>query len=353
MYVNKEEQQIINIFQELLNKYDKQGTREVRDGHTRVSLFGKQCRFDLSKSFPLLTHRQHFARAAFEEVMWYLRGQTDNQILKDKNVHVWDLWEGQVDSENPTELGKIYGHMFRNFGATDLDHITRPYTTEFLELKGFDQIEWLLKEIKTNPNSSRLIVSNWDPIVSTKTPKEAALPCCLTLVQFHVEEMSFNERKRWLDNNYDGGGIKAIADYCHTEASAEDEYRKEEIQEDGFGPMLNHYKVPTSKLSCQLYQRSSDCTVAAGWNITQMCLLTHLIAQQSDLAVGDFVWTTGDIHFYGDQVEDVRVMASRSTYPFPQIKINKAKDIFSYEWSDIEVIGYQHSGKIENLKVSL
>ena len=98
---------------------------------------------------------------------------------------------------------------------------------------------------------------------------------------------------------------------------------------------------------------SSDCSTASGYNIAAYSLLTHMIAQQCDLGVGDFVWTTGDIHFYGDQVEDVRVMASRSTYPFPQIKINKAKDIFSYEWSDIEVIGYQHSGKIENLKVSL
>lgn len=110
--------------------------------------------------------------------------------------------------------------------------------------------------------------------------------------------------------------------------------------------------MPKAKLSSQLYQRSSSCTVASGWNITQMCLLTHLIAQQSDLAVGDFVWTTGDIHFM-IQVEDVRVMASRSTYPFPQIKINKAKDIFSYEWSDIEVIRCLVSGKLENLKVNI
>lgn len=296
MYVNKEEQQIIDIFKELLDKYDKQGTREVRDGHTRVSVFGRQCRFNLNESFPLLTHRQHFLRAAFEEVMWYLRGETDNQILKDKNVHVWDLWEGQVNPNVPTQLGKIYGHMFRNFGATDLDHITRPYTTEYLELKGFDQIEWLLNEIKVNPNSSRLIISNWDPVVSTNTPKEAVLPCCLTLLQFNIDD---------------------------------------------------------GKLNAQLYQRSSDCTVAGGWNIAQIALMTHMIAQQSDLAVGDFVWTTGDIHFYGDQIEDVRIMAERETHPFPKIKLKKAKDIYSYEWSDIEIIGYQHSGKIENLKVSL
>ena len=98
---------------------------------------------------------------------------------------------------------------------------------------------------------------------------------------------------------------------------------------------------------------SSDCTVAGGWNITQMCLLTHLIAQQSDLAVGDFVQTTGDIHFYGDQVDDVREMVARETHPFPTIKIKKAKDLYSYEWSDIEIINYKHSGKMENLKVAV
>ena len=185
---NREEQQVLNIFQELLNKYDKQGAREVRDGHSRVSLFGKQLRFDLSKSFPLLTHRQLFVKGIFLELMWMLRGQTDNKILTNQNVHIWDQWENQIDPNSPTQLGKIYGHMWRNFGATDLDHITRPYTTEFLELKGFDQIEWVLNEIKTNPTSSRLIVSGWDPCISTQTPKEAVLPCCHLLFQFFVED---------------------------------------------------------------------------------------------------------------------------------------------------------------------
>ena len=350
--MNLEEQQVLNIFQELLNKYDKQGTREVRDGHTRVSLFGKQCRFDLSKSFPLLTHRQHFARAAFEEVMWYLRGQTDNQILKDKGVHVWDLWEGQIDPKKPTELGKIYGHMFRNFGSEESEEFT--YFTSYGEERtshtsneGFDQVEWLLNEIKTNPNSSRLIISNWDPIVSTQTPKEAVLPCCLTLLQFHVEGMTLEERKRWVDENYEGTGLQAIVDHHRSIGSP-----KSFVQVD-FEKVCDFANAPKSKLSCQLYQRSSDCTVAGGWNITQIAMLTHLIAQQSDLAVGEFVWTTGDIHFYGDQVEDVRQMVTRETHPFPTIKIKKAKDLYSYEWSDIEIIGYKHSGKIGNLKISL
>ena len=98
---------------------------------------------------------------------------------------------------------------------------------------------------------------------------------------------------------------------------------------------------------------SSDCSTASGYNIAAYSLLTHMIAQQCDLGVGEFVWSLGDVHFYGNQVEDVRIMSERETYPFPQIKIKKAKDIYSYEWSDIEIIGYKHSGKLDNLKVSI
>ena len=144
-------------------------------------------RFDLSKSFPLLTHRQFFVRGIFLELMWMLRGQTDNKILEDQKVFIWSPWNGIIHKDKPTEMGQIYGALWRNFGARDLDHITRPYTTEFLELKGFDQIEYLLKEIKTNPTSSRLILTGWDPHISTQTPKEAVLPCCHMTFQFFIE----------------------------------------------------------------------------------------------------------------------------------------------------------------------
>lgn len=276
------EQGYLEILKELVDKAESKGFRDVRDGHKRCSLFGRQLRFNLEESFPLMTHKKVFVRGAFEELMWMLRGQTDNQILKDKNVHIWDLWEGQIDQNNPTELGKIYGDLWRNFGIIE-------HKNGFKFQEGFDQIEWVKNEIKTNPSSSRMLVSGWNPQVSTNTPKEAVLPCCHVLYQFFVED---------------------------------------------------------GKLSCQLYQRSGDFVVGNSLNIVFYSLLTHLMAQQCNLDVGEFIVTFGDVHLYSDQLEMAKEILTRPIYDFPQIKINKAQDLYSYEWSDIEILNYVSGDKI-------
>lgn len=288
----KGEQGYLEILKELVDKAESKGFRDARDGHKRCSLFGRQLRFNLEEAFPLMTHKKVFVRGAFEELMWMLRGQTDNQILKDKNVHIWDLWEGQIDSDNPTELGKIYGNLWRNFGYVAGEYVlTDRDGKDIYEdcLEGFDQIEWVKNEIKTNPSSSRMLVSGWNPQVSTTTPKEAVLPCCHVLYQFFVED---------------------------------------------------------GKLSCQLYQRSGDFVVGNSLNIVFYSLLTHLMAQQCDLDVGEFIITFGDVHLYSDQLEMAKEILTRPIYDFPQIKINKAKDLYSYEWSDIEILNYVSGDKI-------
>ena len=288
----KGEQGYLEILKELVKKAESKGFRDVRDGHKRCSLFGRQLRFNLEESFPLMTHKKVFVRGAFEELMWMLRGETDNQILKDKNVHIWDLWEGQIDPDNPTELGKIYGDLWRNFGYVAGEYVlTDRNGRDIYEdcLDGFDQIEWVKNEIKTNPSSSRMLVSGWNPQVSTNTPKEAVLPCCHVLYQFFVED---------------------------------------------------------GKLSCQLYQRSGDFVVGNSLNIVFYSLLTHLMAQQCDLEVGEFIITFGDVHLYSDQLEMAKEILTRPTYDFPQVKINKAKDLYSYEWSDIEILNYVSGDKI-------
>ena len=288
----KGEQGYLEILKELVDKAESKGFRDVRDGHKRCSLFGRQLRFNLEESFPLMTHKKVFVRGAFEELMWMLSGQTDNQILKDKNVHIWDLWEGQIDPDNPTELGKIYGDLWRNFGYVAGEYVlTDRNGRDIYEdcLEGFDQIEWVKNEIKTNPSSSRMLVSGWNPQVSTTTPKEAVLPCCHVLYQFFVED---------------------------------------------------------GKLSCQLYQRSGDFIIGNPINIVFYSLLTHLMAQQCDLDVGEFIITFGDVHLYSDQLEMAKEILTRPIYDFPQIKINKAKDLYSYEWSDIEILNYVSGDKI-------
>lgn len=245
--MNLEEQQVLNLFQELLNKYDKQGSREVRNGHSRVSLFGKQLRFDLSKSFPLLTHRQFFVRGIFEELMWMLRGQTDNKILEDKKVYIWSPWNGIINPNYKTDMGLIYGHQWRKFGEHN-SGIHDPHNNgEYDEYKpGFDQIEWVVNEIKTNPSSSRLIVSGWNP---NDIPK-AVLPCCHTLFQFFVEDMNDKERIEQAMRDY---GHNHLADlytkYIEDNSITKALYPKL-IQE-----VLDSIDYPRSKLSCQLYQR--------------------------------------------------------------------------------------------------
>ena len=275
--MNTEEQQYLDLLRDLVEKAESQGFRDVRDNHKRVSVFGRQMRFDLSKGFPLYTHKKVFMRGAFEELMWFLRGDTNNKILMEKDVHIWDLWNDSLAEYGYEygELGAIYGESWRAFNKT-FDGV------------GFDQIDYVVNEIKTNPNSSRLIVSSWNPNAHCVDGK-SALPPCHTLFQFFIEN---------------------------------------------------------GKLSCQLYQRSADMPIGQPINVVSYSLLTHLIAQQCNLDVGEFVWTGGDCHIYHNQLEKVKEIVSRKTHKFPTISINKAKSIENYEWSDITINNYVSENKI-------
>ena len=283
----KGEQGYLEILKELVDKAKSKGFRDVRDGHKRCSLFGRQLRFNLEESFPLMTHKKVFVRGAFEELMWMLRGQTDVQTLEEKKVFIWSLWKDVLIEYGYQEgdLGAIYGESWRNF-----DHIDEYNENNCISFyrEGFDQIEWVKNEIINNPESSRLIVSAWNPHVHCVEGK-AALPPCHTLFQFFVE---------------------------------------------------------AGKLSCQLYQRSGDYIIGNPLNIIFYALLTNIMAQQCDLDVGEFIITFGDVHLYSDQLEMAKEILNRPTYDFPQIKINKANDLYSYDWSDIEVLNYVSGDKI-------
>lgn len=260
------------------------GKKSDRTGTGTVSVFGHQMRFDLSKGFPIVTTKRVHFRSVAIELLWFLRGDTNVQYLQDNKVTIWDEWatsEQTARFGRPAgELGPVYGHQWRNFGATQA--ADGSYNND-----GFDQLKWLVNEIKTNPNSRRLIVSGWNP----REANEVALPPCHTLFQFFVQD---------------------------------------------------------GKLSCQLYQRSADIFLGVPFNIASYALLTHMIAQVCNLQVGDFVWTGGDCHLYSNHFEQAELQLSRDPLPLPQLKLNPAvTDLFDFTFEDIELVGYEHHPAIK------
>ncbi|MCA1929499.1 thymidylate synthase [Rheinheimera sp.] len=245
-----------------------------RTGTGTISVFGYQMRFDLSQGFPLVTTKKCHLRSIIHELLWFLKGDTNIQYLKDNKVTIWDEWATEQG-----DLGPVYGAQWRSWQTPDGRVI--------------DQISQLIHDIKTNPDSRRLIVSGWNPAVLPDTkfsPKDnaamgkQALPPCHTLFQFYV---------------HDG------------------------------------------KLSCQLYQRSADIFLGVPFNIASYALLTMMVAQVCDLTPGDFVHTFGDAHLYSNHLEQVNEQLSRTPHPLPQMKLNPAvKDIFSFRIEDFELVNY-------------
>ncbi len=236
--------------------------KDDRTGTGTLSLFGPQMRFDLSQGFPLLTTKKLHTRSIIYELLWFLNGETNIQYLVDNNVHIWDAW-----ADDKGELGPVYGSQWRSWPTCNDESI--------------DQISQLITEIKTNPDSRRLIVSAWN----VADIENMALPPCHLLFQFYVAK---------------------------------------------------------GKLSCQLYQRSADFFIGVPFNIASYALLTHLVAQQCDLEVGEFIWTGGDVHLYLNHIEPVKLQLTRQTYELPELIIKqKPTDIFSYNFEDFEIINYQ------------
>ena len=242
--------------------------KDDRTGTGTLSLFGQQMRFDLSQGFPLLTTKKLHTRSIIYELLWFLKGETNIKYLVDNNVHIWDAW-----ADDTGELGPVYGSQWRSWPTCDGQSI--------------DQISQLITDIKTNPDSRRLIVSAWN----VADVENMALPPCHLLFQFYVAK---------------------------------------------------------AKLSCQLYQRSADFFIGVPFNIASYALLTHLVAQQCDLEVGEFIWTGGDVHLYLNHIEQVKLQLSRQAYQLPQLIIKrKPTDIFSYQFEYFEIINYQNHPHIK------
>ncbi|GAC16805.1 thymidylate synthase [Aliiglaciecola lipolytica] len=265
-------QQYLSLMRHVLENGSK---KEDRTGTGTLSIFGYQMRFNLAEGFPLVTTKKCHLRSIIHELLWFIKGETNIAYLQENNVSIWDEW-----ATEDGELGPVYGKQWRSWQGTNGEVV--------------DQLSDLLNQIKTNPDSRRLLLSAWNPTVlpdSSLSPKEnakqgkQALPPCHTMFQFYV-----------IDN----------------------------------------------KLSCQLYQRSGDIFLGVPFNIASYALLTMMVAQVCDLELGDFIHTFGDAHLYTNHLEQTKLQLSRDPYPLPTMRLNpKIKDLFEFTIDDFELVDYQ------------
>ncbi|HHJ81093.1 MAG TPA: thymidylate synthase [Candidatus Tenderia electrophaga] len=255
--------------------YDKGDRKEDRTGTGTVSVFGYQMRFDLSQGFPLVTTKKCHLRSIIHELLWFINGDTKTQYLKDNGVSIWDEWATEEG-----DLGPVYGKQWRSWNTADGRVI--------------DQLSELIQQIKSKPDSRRLIVSAWNP---ADLPNESISP------QANVAE-----------------GRMALAP-CHA---------------------FFQFYVVDGKLSCQLYQRSADIFLGVPFNIASYAMFTMMIAQVCDLEPGDFIHTFGDAHLYLNHLEQAEILLARKPFALPQMKINPTvKNIFDFKFEDFELIGYE------------
>ena len=248
-----------NLMKEVLEKGVQ---KSDRTGTGTISIFGHQMRFNLAEGFPMVTTKKLHLKSIIQELLWFLKGSTDNNWLKERGVSIWNEWAGPDG-----DLGPIYGYQWRSWPAPNGEHI--------------DQIAEVVETLKKNPDSRRIIVSAWNV---ADIPRMALAPCH-AFFQFYVAD---------------------------------------------------------GKLSCQLYQRSADIFLGVPFNIASYALLTHMMAQQCNLEVGDFVWTGGDCHLYSNHLEQVDLQLSRDFYPLPKLNILRKPDsIFDYAFEDFEIAGYE------------
>lgn len=296
----------MKAYHDLLKKILQDGTQKGdRTGTGTKSIFGYQMRFDLSEGFPLLTTKKVFTKGIIHELLWFLKGETNIKYLVENDVKIWNEWpfqnylrENDLETKFPKYSEEWNAEMsaFVNRIKTDNDfaknwgELGPVYGKQWRDFEGVDQISDLINDIKTNPNSRRLIVSAWNP-KEIPVMAKSGLPPCHTLFQFYVAD---------------------------------------------------------GKLSCQLYQRSADVFLGVPFNIASYALFTQMVAQVCGLEVGDFVHTFGDAHIYSNHEEQVNLQLSREFRKLPTLELNKSiTSIFDFKYEDISIKNYDPAPAIK------
>lgn len=255
-------------YEDLLRDVLAHGTKKAdRTGTGTISVFGRQLRFNLADSFPLITTKRVHFKSVVGELLWFLQGDSNVRWLQENGIRIWNEW-----ADENGELGPVYGVQWRSWPTPSGGHI--------------DQLSRVLETLTTDPDSRRMLVSAWNV---SELDKMALAPCH-AFFQLYVAD---------------------------------------------------------GKLSLQIYQRSADLFLGVPFNIASYALLTHMIAQQVDLQVGELVWTGGDCHIYSNHFEQVNTQLERKPYPFPQLRLNRAPSLFDYTFDDIAIEGYQHHPTIK------
>jgi dihydrofolate reductase / thymidylate synthase len=280
--INREEYQYLDMLKDILSNGSKKDTRNS----IVYSLFGKQMRYDMRNGFPLLTTKKMPWKTVLRELIWFINGSTDNKLLQDKNVHIWDgnstkefLKTRGLDHYEEGDLGPIYGFQWRHFGAEYSGH-----KTDYSD-KGIDQLQWIIDEIKNNPSSRRLIMSAWNPIDLDKM----ALPPCHVMVQFNID-----------------------------------------------GPYID----------AQLYQRSGDMFLGVPFNIASYSFLLHIVGKLTSYIPRYFVHTLGDVHIYENHIDAVQNQLSRIPSKFPTINIGEITRVDDIKEDLFEILDYNFHSSI-------
>lgn len=306
------DEQYQDIMRDILkNGHDKSD----RTGTGTKSLFGTEIRHRMSDGFPLLTTKKLYTKGIIHELLWFLNGDTNVKYLQDNKVGIWDEWAGPDG-----ELGPVYGKQWVNWGGSietkfgperdEHGHLVK----HVIEHKGINQIASIIEELKTNPDSRRLMVSAWNV---AELPKMALMPCHYGF-QFYTRELSEEERKIM---------VRKVKGYLH------------KVTEEDFKEL----DIPTRELSMKFNMRSNDFLLGNPYNIASYGFLLEMVAQQVNMITGELIASLGDTHLYNNHISYAEEQITRNPkkYTLPKLKLNKAKDIFSYTIDDFVIEGYE------------